>query len=125
MNQFAIALALLAGLLGFFYAPIPKVDRNQLNGFDPLSILVQIAIGLAISTVGYMLAPKPKQQKPPEARDLENPTADAGRPVPVVFGTIEVKGLNILWYGEKDVYQYEVDADSGEPEAPGGGGIFG
>lgn len=78
-------------------------------GFDPLSLFVQVAIGLAIAAVGYILMPKPKRNKPPEAQDLENPTADAGRPIPVVFGTMTITGLNILWFGDKDVYQYERD----------------
>lgn len=78
-------------------------------GFDPLSLFIQVAIGLAIAAVGYVLMPKPKKAKPPEAQDLQDPTADAGRPIPVVFGTMDVKGVNILWYGDKDIYQYEVN----------------
>lgn len=78
-------------------------------GIDPLSLFIQVAIGLAIAAVGYVLMPQPKRQKPPQAQDLESPTADAGRPIPVIFGTITVYGLNILWYGEKNVSQYEVE----------------
>lgn len=72
---------------------------------------VQLLIGLALNIVAYLLMPKPKADQPPEAQDLEDPTAEAGRPVPVVFGTITVKGLNILWYGEK--LRVMVDKDSG------------
>lgn len=79
-------------------------------GIDPFSFFVQIAIGLAIAAVGFILTPQPKRTKPPEAQDLEAPTAEAGRPIPVVFGSITVRGANILWYGDKDVYQYEQDA---------------
>ena len=78
-------------------------------GIDPLSLFIQVAIGLAIGVVGYLLTPQPKRAKPPEARDLEAPTADAGRPIPVVFGTLDVRGPNILWYGELDTYQYETE----------------
>lgn len=79
-------------------------------GLDPFTLLVVAAIGLAAVAVGYLLAPQPKREKPREATDLESPTADAGRPIPVVFGTMTLKGPNILWYGDKDVNQYEIDA---------------
>jgi hypothetical protein len=41
---------------------------------------------------------------------MDNPTADAGRPVPVVFGTVTVKGLNVLWYGDKSKQTKKVKA---------------
>ena len=62
---------------------------------------VQLLIGLAINIIAYLIMPKPKPPQPPEVKDLNDPTAEAGRPVPVLFGTITIKGLNILWYGEK------------------------
>lgn len=71
---------------------------------------VALLIGLALQVIGYLLTPKPKQQKPPAAADLEDPTAEAGRPIPVVFGTITVKGINILWYGDKLVNEYKIKA---------------
>ncbi len=64
----------------------------------------------ALVALTLLLAPKPKAPKPEEAKDLENPTAEAGRPIPVVFGTITVKGLNFLWYGDKGILTYKVDA---------------
>lgn len=74
-----------------------------------LPLLGQLLIGVTLMVIAYMLTPKPKAAKP-EFRDLENPTADAGRPVPWVFGTSTVKGVNTLWYGDKSTRQYEVDA---------------
>lgn len=72
------------------------------------AFLIQVIIAIALAVVAYMLTPKPKQPKPPAARDLDAPTSDAGRPVPVVFGRMTVKGINILWYGDKAVREYEV-----------------
>jgi hypothetical protein len=72
---------------------------------DPISLLgtlQAIATALALQVVALLLTPRPRRPKPPEARDFESPTADAGRPVPVVFGTVTVKGVNILHYGEKE-----------------------
>lgn len=71
-----------------------------------------LIIGLALFSLALnlLLAPKPKTPKPEAAKDLENPTAEAGRPIPVVFGTITVKGLNVLWYGDKSFRTVKVKA---------------
>lgn len=71
---------------------------------------VALLINLAINIVAYALTPKPKAAKPPAASDLNSPTAEAGREVPVVFGTMTVKGVNYLWWGEKSKREYEVNA---------------
>ena len=49
--------------------------------------------------VSYALAPKPPNAKPAAFDDLDAPVAEQGKPIPVVFGTVTVKGLNIIWYG--------------------------
>lgn len=77
---------------------------------DPFSALVMFAVALVVNIVAYLIMPKPKGPKPEAARDLEAPTADHGRPIPVVFGTVTVKGLNALWYGEVGSNSYEVKA---------------
>jgi len=74
------------------------------------TFFVQILVSIVLSYLAYLLAPKPKQQKPEAATEMENPTADAGRPVPVVFGTVTLKGPNFLWYGDKTVKEYTVKA---------------
>lgn len=77
---------------------------------------VFIAIGAAILAVAVALIfmPKPKTAKPDANKDFENPTAEAGRPLPVVFGTITVKGLNVLWYGDKKATTYKHKSSSGK-----------
>jgi hypothetical protein len=52
----------------------------------------------------------PKSAKPDEVKDLEDPTAESGRPIPVVFGEIEVSGVNIVWFGEKSTKTFNVKA---------------
>lgn len=71
---------------------------------------IQIAIAIALSVIAYLLMPKPKQPKPTAATDMDAPTTDAGRPVPVVFGELTVKGVNILGYWDKQTREYEVKA---------------
>lgn len=74
-----------------------------------LPLLGQLAIGVTLMVIAYLIMPKPKTPKP-EVRDLENPTADAGRPIPKIYGTKTVKGVNVLWYGEKTTRNYKVKA---------------
>lgn len=73
-----------------------------------MAFLALLAIAVALLVISYALIPKPKQAKPGAVQDLDNPTAEAGREIPVIFGTITVKGLNVLDFGEKSIRSYEV-----------------
>ncbi len=75
-----------------------------------MAFLILLAIAVALLVVSYALMPKPKQPKPPSVQDLDNPTAEAGREIPVIFGTITEKGLNILDFTDKSIHSYEVKA---------------
>ncbi|MDX0622897.1 hypothetical protein GOD54_23645 [Sinorhizobium medicae] len=75
-----------------------------------MQIIIQIIIAIILAVAAYMLAPKPKGPTNSAARDLDAPTVSAGRPVPVVFGTVICKSLNVLWFGEKNIIEYKVDA---------------
>lgn len=68
-----------------------------------LPFLVQLVVGVGLQVLGYLLAPKPKPEKPPSVDDLQEPTAEAGRPIPKIFGTVTLTGTNILWYGDKEM----------------------
>ena len=74
----------------------------------PFNFLIQFAIGLALMILSYALTPKPKAQKPGEVQDLEAPTAEAGREIPVVFGSITVSSANCLWYGKRNKREYGI-----------------
>jgi hypothetical protein len=74
--------------------------------------VIQLLIGIALAIISFLLMPKPKTPKPDAAKDMEGPTSEAGRPLPVIFGTITVKGLNCLWFGDKKVNEYQVEADA-------------
>lgn len=67
-----------------------------------LTLLTQLIVSLVVTAIGYALMPKPKGPKPDEVADLEAPTAEAGRPIPVVFGEMTITGINYLWTGEKE-----------------------
>lgn len=57
-----------------------------------------IGIYITNTTINYLM-PRPPAPKPHSISDLNAPTAEEGRAVPVVFGTVKVTGPNVLWYG--------------------------
>lgn len=67
----------------------------------PIPFIASFLIGFGLLVLGYMLMPKPKEPKPPSMDDFEAPTAEAGRPIPVIFGSIEITGVNTLYFGNK------------------------
>jgi len=71
---------------------------------------IPLLLAIVFQVVAYLLTPKPKKQKPEAAKDMDNPTADAGRPIPVIFGTITVKGLNVLHFSDKESDSFNVRA---------------
>lgn len=54
---------------------------------------------IVAAVVATALAPKPSQPKPAALEDFDVPTAEEGRPIPVIFGTVTVTGANVVWYG--------------------------
>lgn len=69
-----------------------------------------LLVGLLLNVVAYLILPRAKQPKPEAAKDMDDPTADAGRPVPWLFGTVLIKGLNVLNFMDKNIRNYEVNA---------------
>lgn len=75
-------------------------------------IIIQILIAVAVTAAAYLIMPKPKGPKTDTVKDLENPVAEANKPMPKVWGTMIVKGLNVLWFGDKNVREFEVKVGS-------------
>ena len=72
---------------------------------------VMLAVMIGMSVVSYLLTPKIKlrtdKSRPLGLDEFSLPTAEEGRALPVVFGTVNVKGVNVLgqyhfaqWYSE-------------------------
>lgn len=70
-----------------------------------VNFVVMLVVALVLS---YALAPKPAQPPKPSLEDLDFPTAEEGRPIPVVFGEVWISGPNILWYGDLDAVPVKV-----------------
>lgn len=69
-----------------------------------------IAAAVVAVALSIIFMPKPKRPRPDATKDIDDPVAEAGKPIPVVFGTITVKGLNVLWFGEKRTKTKKVKA---------------
>lgn len=65
-----------------------------------MQFLAYIAVLLVSYFVAVALAPKPPKPRPASLEDFEIPTAEQGRPIPVVFGTVLIEGSNVIWYGD-------------------------
>ena len=47
----------------------------------------------------FLLMPKPQSQPPAGLDEIEAPTAEVGREIPVLFGRRRIKSPNVVWYG--------------------------
>jgi hypothetical protein len=60
-----------------------------------------IVIFVVTIVSAIMLAPKPpKDRGPATLADFDIPTAEDGRPMPIIFGTVLFKSPNNIWYGD-------------------------
>lgn len=59
-----------------------------------------IVFFVAALAVNYALMPKPQSQPPAGLSEIQAPTAEVGREIPVLFGTRILEGPNVVWYGD-------------------------
>ena len=59
-----------------------------------------------------MLVPKAVEPPPQEFDGSGVPTAEEGRPLGIIFGTVRVENANVVWYG--DVSYEEIESDGGK-----------
>lgn len=71
--------------------------------------VVQVIVAVTLQVAAYLLTPKPKSASS-TIEDLQSPTADASRPMPVLFGTMTLKGLNVIGFFDKSKRTYKVKA---------------
>lgn len=76
--------------------------------FPFLSLLLQLAIGVGMQVLGYLLMPKTATSKPDSFQDMDDATAES-RPITVVFGELDV-APNIIWWGDKATTTRKVKA---------------
>lgn len=59
-------------------------------------------VNIAFIVLADLLGPKPdiEDAKPAGIGDFQFPTATEGRPLPMIWGRVEVAGPNVVWYGD-------------------------
>lgn len=56
---------------------------------------------IALAVLSFFLRPKPPKAPPPASLgELSVPTAKEGQEIGVLFGSREIKGANVAWYGD-------------------------
>ncbi len=73
------------------------------------ALIIQLLVSAAAAVVSYAL-----QEKPSDALDSTKarPTCEDGMIIPWAFGTVTVRGVNCLWYG--DVTYHAIIANGGK-----------
>jgi hypothetical protein len=66
----------------------------------PWNFVIQLLIVLVSNIVTNALRPKTKPPDPAALGDFSVPTAEEGREVPVIFGTVWMSDPNVTWYGD-------------------------
>lgn len=76
-----------------------------------LGFIAAIIIAAIVNVAAQLLMPRPRQGRPDSMTEaMENPTADAGKPVPVIFGDFEVRSPNVIGFYDKKMDTYDVDS---------------
>jgi len=85
--------------------------------FPLIPVLIAVGVSFALSLAATLLM-RPKTPGPggQEVAELELPMAEAGVPIPVVFGTVTITAPNVLWRGERTTKTYSIDAEEAEDE---------
>ncbi len=62
--------------------------------------MLYLVVFIASIVVSAALTPRPQEPKPASLGDINVPTAEPGRNVPIIFGTVVVEDPNVVWYGD-------------------------
>lgn len=77
-------------------------------------ILLMLVVALAATVVAsILLAPKTQPPAPSALGDFTFPTADEGRAVPIIGGTVKISGGDVVWWGDLQVAPIKVKVKSG------------
>lgn len=65
-------------------------------------LVIAIILAAASVVVGELLRPKPKFENAKKVGlgDFNFPTAEEGRVIPIIWGTVKLNGPNVVWYGD-------------------------
>lgn len=75
----------------------------------PLPFIAQLLVAIALNLLVLVITPRPKGPKPTAVEQGENPTAEAGRAIPKLWGTARISETNVLGFWDKSTRQYKVN----------------
>lgn len=61
---------------------------------------VWVVVWVVALVVAFSMIPKQQGVQPAGFSDIQAPTAEEGREIPVLFGTRDINGPNVVWYGD-------------------------
>jgi len=78
--------------------PEPNVVRADFGA----SLLATLVVAIIVVALTELLRPKPELEdaRPAGLGDFQFPTATEGRVIPLIWGTVRLKGPNVVWYGD-------------------------
>lgn len=62
--------------------------------------LLNLFLGLAFSWLSWILRPKPEPPKAATIEDFKIPVTEQGQEIPVIYGTVWIKAVQVHWYGD-------------------------
>jgi hypothetical protein len=67
-----------------------------------MAFWMTLLIWVFTAVLGELLRPRVSQNapKPAQLSDFQVPTATEDRSIPVIWGTVEIAGANVIWYGD-------------------------
>lgn len=60
-------------------------------------LVVALVVAMVVS---YAMQPKSQSRPASGLGEFNVPTAEVGREIPVLFGTRDIRGQNVVWYGD-------------------------
>lgn len=60
----------------------------------------KLLLGIALSYVVSLFAPKPKPPAPASLEDFQIPQTTEGTEVGVTYGTVWIENAHVVWYGD-------------------------
>ena len=66
---------------------------------EEIIVWPQLVFALVMLVVSYALRPKPQSPSPATTDQADIPTAEEGKPIPIIFGRVLVSGPNVTWFG--------------------------
>ena len=92
----------LFALLGLYDYLVTEHDPRVMQADFGVSLLVTLIVTLIIIALTELLRPKPNVEdaRPAGLGDFQFPTATEGRVIPLLWGTVRLRGPNVTWYGD-------------------------